>query len=693
MAFFQATGLLGTINNIAGVLISIRRCYKAQRRMPKLITEALSSLENIKQIAPKISRFVEVGGIGLPEFCVIAGKIIKIEVELLNMGGKLEKMNKIHRLIRFCSAPESASNLGSICGKLTQMETEMRLLIASLTSDVKVSVLLETLRPFLAVAEEFMPHMEGLKKNQQLLADTRKAFGTHMLAARMNRLITRSTESVYYLIMGKMFFEGIAVEVDYGKSASFFNIAISYGNSEAFAYLGRQYSAGLGMRKDQIKAVELYMDGAEQKDACCLYEMGKCYAFGSGVEKNKVMSFDYCQKAANLGHVRGQRQLAYYLSMGRGTDVDRVKASKYYKSAAEAGDEVALCYYGRCMLYGNGLERNAKVAVKLLKIAAHAGSVYALVILGDCYYNGLGLKKDLEEAFRLYSEAAKGGNLLGLGRVGRCLAIGAGVPKNESRGVKYLRKAAANGSHSALNILAGLYQNGIGGEENKKKALVSYQRSIDAGHWPSNLNIGEMYRKGEGTPVNMKKAIRHFKVLAKYENNESHFNLACIYREEEGYVNDNRALYHFRLAADLGHRRARDVVGEYFVNVSVSGPRRLSFTNNELQLFVQKITTQYSRKNSNARTILASQGLHSMETFDRELSDFTNHRAELPSSQPAVTQYSNSVLEPAGDITPPETGLDASILEIMSHRYPYWWLLPFGFFNILTSILIAYLFG
>jgi len=270
MAFFEATGLLGTFQSIAVILISIRNCYKAKKKIPKLVSDGLSLLENINQATPQVSRFVELGGIGLEEFCIIAAKIMKIEADILNMRDLLVRRGKIYRL---CSAPGTVSALESINSKLSQMETEIRLLACSVRSDMKVSVLLEAFEPVLDVVEEIIPQMDRLKEKKRLLANAREAFGTQGLASRMNRLVARSTESVYCFIMGKMFYEGMAVEVNYEKSANFFQCAISYGNEEAFAYLARQYSLGLGMKKDERKAVELYLNGAKLLDPKCLCEI------------------------------------------------------------------------------------------------------------------------------------------------------------------------------------------------------------------------------------------------------------------------------------------------------------------------------------------------------------------------------------------------------------------------------------
>jgi len=65
MAFFEATGLIGTFSTIAGILDSIRKCYKAKKKISKLVSEGLLSLGHINQLAPQICRFLQVGGIGL----------------------------------------------------------------------------------------------------------------------------------------------------------------------------------------------------------------------------------------------------------------------------------------------------------------------------------------------------------------------------------------------------------------------------------------------------------------------------------------------------------------------------------------------------------------------------------------------------------------------------------------------------
>lgn len=80
---FHAAGILGTINTIASILITIRKWYKAKKKISALVTDSLSSLKYINDLVPRLSLFVEVNGIDVRDFCAIAAKIITIEVTLL----------------------------------------------------------------------------------------------------------------------------------------------------------------------------------------------------------------------------------------------------------------------------------------------------------------------------------------------------------------------------------------------------------------------------------------------------------------------------------------------------------------------------------------------------------------------------------------------------------------------------------
>ena len=154
--------------------------------------------------------------------------------------------DKINKIYVYCSAPEKVAALESIKGKLSHMKTEMRLLVTTVRSDVKNSVVLQAMGSVLKIAEEIKPHMVGLKENQQLVADARLAFDTQVLKSGMNRMISRSTEGVYCLLMGNMFLDGMSVERNYRNRLLSSNSLSITGIAKLFIFLGSSIVVALG---------------------------------------------------------------------------------------------------------------------------------------------------------------------------------------------------------------------------------------------------------------------------------------------------------------------------------------------------------------------------------------------------------------------------------------------------------------
>jgi len=361
-----------------------------------------------------------------------------------------------------------------------------------------------------------------------------------------------------------------------------------------------------------------------------------------------------------------------------GTEADIVESAKYFKAAAEAGNELALCSFGRYLIYGHGVERNEEAGVTLLKMAVSAGSIYALVLLGDCFVFGLGVEKDLDRGCHLLRKAAEKIDLSAL------VSSGIFLKKNEMNDLMSLRKTTTRFSPKACHTLARFYRYGILVEKNNRKELETYERAVTGGHWPANLDIGIMYAQGKGVAKNIKKAILHFEIHAKYGNVRSHLHLAHLFRSEEGYFNENRAIHHFRFAADLGNMEASQVLGDYFVRSS--GPQKLSFTDDELQAFVRNLQALFFGRNNNTRNILDLSGPYE-ENLEWTLNDPGNHQISLSSSKPRVTEY------PYPTSSESAKGFLSSFHECISQKYPYWWVFILSwslFSNLFLVVFISY---
>lgn len=250
--------------------------------------------------------------------------------------------------------------------------------------------------------------------------------------------------------------------------------------------------------------------------------------------------------------------------------------------------------------------------------------------------------------------------------------------------------AAERGNSESLDTLADLYRNGNGVVENKRKALVSYKRAANNGNWDANSSIGEMYRDEEGVAVNIKKAIYNFDIVTKYESDDGHLNLAFIFPNEQGYLNEDRALYHFRLGAELAIMEATEAIGEYFV--SVSGPRKLSLSNDELQVFLRKVNSKFARRSKGMRNIRALEGLPSAVNLDCTAVDFTSFQTGRTSCQLPFREDLTPPPDSSQDIPPISSAPSACFLGVISGKYPYWWVRMISLiFNLF--IFISYSFG
>lgn len=126
---------------------------------------------------------------------------------------------------------------------------------------------------------------------------------------------------------------------------------------------------------------------------------------------------------------------------------------------------------------------------------------------------------------------------------------------------------------------------------NKKKSLQLYHRIAQETSW-YNFELGKMYKAGEVVRVNYRKAIHQFSILLKdFERNEkAHLELAEMFMSAKRFSNADRALYHFRIIADIRRQRyegANRRLAAYFVRGT--SPRRMSLTHREFQLSLERI--------------------------------------------------------------------------------------------------------
>ncbi|MGH7285717.1 MAG: tetratricopeptide repeat protein [Polyangiaceae bacterium] len=142
-------------------------------------------------------------------------------------------------------------------------------------------------------------------------------------------------------ILGKMYGEGISVELSYDKSTDFLTLACGAGSARGCHGLGVVHDFGHGMAPDAAGAVPFY-------DRACSWGYGEScanlaahYMSGSGVAKDPKKAFAFAQKGCAWGSAAGCKRLGALYLAGIGVDKDTSCASITFRKGCADGDAAA----------------------------------------------------------------------------------------------------------------------------------------------------------------------------------------------------------------------------------------------------------------------------------------------------------------------------------------------------------------
>ncbi len=86
--------------------------------------------------------------------------------------------------------------------------------------------------------------------------------------------------------LGKKYFHGIGVPVNFEKARKYFEVAAEKGSKGSNYYLGKMFYNGNGVSTDYIKAKEYLEKSSDADNVFSKYYLGKLYYWGDGVEKD-----------------------------------------------------------------------------------------------------------------------------------------------------------------------------------------------------------------------------------------------------------------------------------------------------------------------------------------------------------------------------------------------------------------------
>jgi len=298
-------------------------------------------------------------------------------------------------------------------------------------------------------------------------------------------------------------------------------------------------------------------------------------------------AFDYYQLVYETDKAMGASCLGHCYETGIGVDRSLETAIQYYKIAYECGLESPCFHLGRCF-EELGTKENLRQAINYYQIGAHHENDQCQYRLAELFEQGKGLSQSFEQAFHYYTLAARNGYSKAWARVGRCFANGIGTEKSEENAFNAYQEGAASNCIESRYQLAICYLNGLGVSKSVQKGIDHLLIVLKAGHREAPSKLAETLEKCQGiedTNSNILSLGQRFKRLAdRYSEVQSEFSegrdlclrLAgemCSVDDAESqcelgiYYNklDNeKAFFYFKLAADQGHAPAQYALGKFF---------------------------------------------------------------------------------------------------------------------------------
>lgn len=395
----------------------------------------------------------------------------------------------------------------------------------------------------------------------------------------------------YYV--GRIYVEGLGVEIDYKKGFESFEKSASQGDKDAQATIACALINGIHYKQDAVKGVAQLKELADKGHPQSAGTLG-LYLF-RGIDKviksDLKQAVDYLTIAANLKHVEPQKILArLYFSKESGI-TDPVKGEHWLREAARQNDAEALYELGIFLETTDQAGNLKHEIVDLYTRSAAQEFPDAQFTLGISYINGDLVEIDEEKGLSLLKSAAKLKNVLAQFEIGRilitrkseddkrtgvsyfasaakthppamtglaiCYRNGIGIPKDADKAHSWFEKAAEHDDAFALNYL-GLYHLE---KKQGKQAFTAFSRAAQLGMASAKINLAICYLEGKGVKRDVSKAIEWLEDAATGGNGKAEYYLGYIFSNQSfGQMDINKAIEWLKKSVSHGYEQAESLL-------------------------------------------------------------------------------------------------------------------------------------
>jgi TPR repeat protein len=288
-------------------------------------------------------------------------------------------------------------------------------------------------------SKKLKPSAESIKKNRTLMM-----IQAYTKSAQDGNLISQ-------LNLGRIYFTGDGVDVDFEKSFFWYEKAALQGSANAQFLVGLAYQNGQGVAEDQQQG-HFWMEKAlQQGHSGAQVLFAKRYLDRNGADHDDAKAFLCAQKAADFGVAQGQTLLAMLYTCGIGTEKDIAKAITYYRRAAAQGESAAKRCIDPQFVTESGVDSDFAATWLTFQIANQAGDQeLAISKMIELMVQG-GLKGlPIDQMYPMVQQSASQGDSNGQVFLGFMHEQGVGVPQDKNLAIACYRSAAAQGNPTAL---------------------------------------------------------------------------------------------------------------------------------------------------------------------------------------------------------------------------------------------------
>ena len=248
------------------------------------------------------------------------------------------------------------------------------------------------------------------------------------------------------VILGELYFDGVAVPRDAKKAFGYFKEAAEGGNSLGQYRLAVCYLSGNCVIKDDKQGLFWIQKAADSGLSHAEYALGESYFTGDFTEQNLVLSLKYMQRAATKNVTSAQVHLGRcYGSGSYGVTQNFQQAFHYYWLAAQKNDGFAIYQVGTYLGSGRLGMPDHEGYFRWMRKGAELGDADCQAEIAINYFLGQVVREDIDKSMYWCKKALEGGSRGADWLMSQAHRLGKGVEHDPQKAFAYLTKAAEKG--------------------------------------------------------------------------------------------------------------------------------------------------------------------------------------------------------------------------------------------------------